>query len=334
MAPDRAPARNRENRMKSRTNALRLSRRPRLSRREILALGACAFGSIPLAADGDQSFQVTAGESIIDVTFTPGSFDLGPPAILGWISVAARGASTYYGKFPVLAVSVRIRAVEGRAGVLRGTTYGDGPRTVMGLGQHSTRRQLDDDWTMTHEFLHLGFPSMRRQHHWIEEGIAVYAEPVARAQIGTVTVQQVWGDMMRDMHQGQPGPGDRGLDGTHTWGRTYWGGAIFCLLADVRIRERTSNRVGLQHALRGILAAGGTIEYDWSIEDAFAAGDAAVKVPVLAELYGQMKDKPVVTDLDQLWRRLGVEASGGSVVFHADAPLAAIRQAITKPLGS
>ena len=52
-----------------------------------------------------------------------------------------------------------------------------------------------------------------------------------------------------------------------------------------------------------ILAAGGTIEYDWSIEDAFAAGDAAVKVPVLTELYGQMKDKPVVTDLDQLWNQ-------------------------------
>jgi hypothetical protein len=43
-----------------------------------------------------------------------------------------------------------------------------------------------------------------------------------------------------------------------------------------------------------------------------------------------MRDKPVVTNPDQLWTRLGVEASSGSVVFHADAPLAAIRQAITK----
>ena len=328
MAPNRAPARNRDNRMKPRSNALPISRR------ETLALGACAFGFIPLAAADDQNFQITSGESTINVTFAPGDFDLGPPPILAWISVAARGASAYYGKFPVANVSVRVRAVADRSGVLRGTTYGEGPRTIMGVGQHSTRRQLNDDWTMTHELIHLGFPSMRRQHHWIEEGIAVYAEPIARAQIGTVTVQQVWGDMMRDMHQGQPGPGDQGLDGTHTWGRTYWGGAIFCLLADVRIRERTSNRFGLQHALRGTLAAGGTIEYDWSIEDAFAAGDAAVNVPVLAELYGQMKDKPVVTDLAQLWQRLGVEASNGSVVFHADAPLAAIRQAITKPLGS
>jgi hypothetical protein len=134
------------------------------------------------------------------------------------------------------------------------------------------------------------------------------------------------------MPQGQPEAGDRGLDITHTWGRTYWGGAIFCLLADVQIRERTSNRAGLQQAMRGILAAGGNIEYDWSIEDAFAAGDAAVKVRVLTELYNQMKDKAVITDLDGLWKRLGVEMGSGGVVFHADAPLAAIRRKITEPV--
>jgi len=313
--------------MESQPNALHLSRR------DVFALGAAAIGSIPLRAADDQSFQITAGESTIDVTFAPADFDLRPPAIIGWISTAARAVSAYFGKFPVASESVRVRAIADRAGVLGGTTYGQGPRTIMRVGQHVTSGQLDRDWTMTHEFLHLGFPSMPPQHNWIEEGIAVYAEPIARAQIGADTAQQAWGGMVRDMHQGQPGPGDRGLDVTHTWGRTYWGGAIFCLLADIQIRERTANRLGLQHALRGVLAAGGTIEYDWSIEDAFAAGDAAVKALVLTELYNQMKDKPVTTDLDQLWKRLGVEPVNSGVVFHADAPLAAIREAITKPLG-
>jgi hypothetical protein len=43
--------------------------------------------------------------------------------------------------------------------------------------------------------------------------------------------------------RGEPGPGDGGLDDTDSWGRTYWGGALFCLLADVRFRERTGNRL-------------------------------------------------------------------------------------------
>jgi hypothetical protein len=326
MALNRAPARNREIRMKSQPNAIHLSRRG------VLALGACAIRSLTLAAAEEQTFHLTSGESTIDAMFVPGDFDAGAPAILGWISTAARATSAYYGKFPAAKASVRVRAAENRAGVVRGTTYGSGPRTIMVVGQHCTKGQLENDWTMTHEFLHLGFPSMTREHNWIEEGIAVYAEPIACAQIGAMTVQQVWRGMMRDMPQGQPEAGDRGLDITHTWGRTYWGGAIFCLLADVQIRERTSNRAGLQQALRGILAAGGNIEYDWSIEDAFAAGDAAVKVRVLTELYNQMKDKAVITDLDGLWKRLGVEMGSGGVVFHADAPLAAIRRKITEPV--
>jgi hypothetical protein len=68
------------------------------------------------------------------------------------------------------------------------------------------------------------------------------------------------------MPQGLPQAGDRGLDHTPTWGRTYWGGAIFYLLADVKIRKRTRNRVGLQQALQGILAAGGNHEQDWPIQ--------------------------------------------------------------------
>jgi hypothetical protein len=200
----------------------------------------------------------------------------------------------------------------------------------MDVGQHTLTRQLENDWTMTHEFVHLGFPNMARQHRWLEEGQATYIEPIARAQVGTLTPERVWGDMMRDMPQGLPGPDDRGLDFTRTWGRTYWGGALYCLLADIRIRERTGNGAGLQQALRGVLAADGNIEYDWPIEKALQTGDEAVKVPVMTELYGQMKDKPFAPDLTELWRRLGVELVEGSVRFREDAPLAAVRKAITR----
>ncbi len=315
------------------------------SRRHLLALAPCALAGAltPLArasaprqnplADDARLFRITLGKSLIEVSLPPVGIDLAPPAVMGWVTVAARAVAAYYGEFPTPSASVIVRSVENRAGVMGGTTYGgDPPRTVVRVGQHTTNRQLDDDWTMTHEFVHLAFPGMNRQHHWIEEGQATYIEPIARAQIGTLTAQRVWGDMMRDMHQGQPGAGDRGLDLTRSWGRTYWGGAIFCLLADVQIREATGNRAGLQQALRGVLAADGNIEYDWSIEEALAAADSAVQVPVMTQLYNKMKDQPYAPDLDQLWRRLGVERAEGQVKFHDDAPLAAIRQAITRPL--
>ncbi len=121
----------------------------------------------------------------------------------------------------------------------------------------------------------------------------------------------------------------RGLDNTHTWGRTYWGGALFCLLADMEIYRRTHNRKGLEDALRGILLAGGNITQDWELEKALSPGDRATGVPVLLELYEKMKDKPVVVDLDALWTQLGIERQDNRAVFDDLAPLAAVRKAIT-----
>jgi hypothetical protein len=74
---------------------------------------------------------------------------------------------------------------------------------------------------MTHELIHMAFPSVRRRHHWIEQGLATYVEPVARAQAGTLSAERVWADLMRDLPRGEPGPGDGGLDDTGSWGRTY-----------------------------------------------------------------------------------------------------------------
>ena len=130
------------------------------------------------------------------------------------------------------------------------------------------------------------------------------------------------------MPRGLPEPGDKGLDHTHTWGRTYWGGALFCLVADVRIRQATSNQRGLQDALRGIRDAGGTIDKHWPVERAFEIGDKASQTNVLTTLYSEMKDKPVYVDLDNLWRELGVNSLNGNVSLNDRAPLARIRQSI------
>jgi hypothetical protein len=307
-----------------------MSQKSGIPRRALLALGAGALVR-PAGAQEERQFHALVGGASIDVAIQREGIDLPPAAIMAWITTAGRAVTAYYGKFPTPNVSVRVRFAEDRAGVLNGTTYGgDPPRTLMTLGQHTSGYQLENDWTMTHEFVHLAFPGMSRQHHWLEEGQATYIEPIARAQIGTLSAERVWGDMVRDMRQGLPGPEDRGLDFTRTWGRTYWGGALYCLMADIEIRERTNNRAGLQQALRGVLAADGNIEYDWPIKDALETADQTVKVPVMSELYTRMKDSAYAPDLADLWKRLGVSADSGQVRFDDSAPLARARKAITQ----
>ena len=113
-----------------------------------------------------------------------------------------------------------------------------------------------------------------------------------------------------------------------TWGRTNWGGALFCLLADIGIRKRTGNGKGFQDALRAVNRAGGTIEVDWPLERVIEIGDKATGGADLSDLYQQMALKPVMVDLSDLWKQLGVHRSGNTVAFDNQAPLTAIRASI------
>jgi len=274
---------------------------------------------------------VPGGEIV--VAFAPGALALPRERVLEWIRSAATAVATYYGRFP--ASSTRLLLVPRAGGGLSGgKAWGHGGAAVrVTIGEHATEAELGRDWVLVHEMTHLAFPSMRERHHWIEEGIATYVEPIARAQAGQLAPETVWAELAAGLPKGLPQAGDRGLDHTPTWGRTYWGGALFCLLADLEIRRRTGNRRGLQDALRAILA-GGNMETHSALEPVLALGDRATGVPVLAELYREQRDKAVDVDLAGLWRRLGVRLEGRSVRFDDSAPEAEIRRAITtRPAG-
>jgi hypothetical protein len=284
--------------------------------------------SFVLAKD-EMTSSLLIGNARIDIRIEGSALRVPAKDVFRWVQSAAESVSAYYGRFPLPQVLIRITPFEGR-GVRNGMTFGDrGGRITIRVGNETSVSELAADWMLAHEMVHLAFPSVDDSHHWIEEGIATYVEPIARIQAGHLKVEQMWIDLVRDMPQGLPQAGDRGLDHTHTWGRTYWGGALFCLLADVEIRRRTNNAKGLEHALRGILDAGGDIRREWNLEEALTTGDRAVGVSVLQPLYTRMKDKPVSVDLDNLWTQLGVRSDGATVHFDDSAKLAAIRRAIT-----
>ena len=274
---------------------------------------------------------ISVCESTIDVHVNGETGLVSRADLFNWIRRAGTAVCTFYGKFPLSHVNLDVRVHDG-AGVSDGVTRSDhGGHISITVGKRTSQKQLDEDWELTHEMIHLAFPSVPERHHWIEEGIAVYVEPIARVKAGQLAVEQMWRDVVRDMPQGEPEAGDKGLDHTPTWGRTYWGGAMFCLLADVRIRRQTHNKKGLQDALRGILSAGGTVTVDWPLEQALAAGDKATSTTVLVDLYHEMRDQPVQVDLPDLWKQLGiVPAPDGSIRFDSTAPLANVRAAITQ----
>jgi hypothetical protein len=279
---------------------------------------------------GDHSV-IRVGASVIELSYAPGEWMVAKDDIRLWISQSAAAIAGFYRKFPVTKLHVMITPKAGNN--ISGVAYrGIEPLIMISLGAGVDRETLLADWVAAHEMVHLAFPPVHRRHHWIEEGLATYVEPLARSRAGLLSEEEVWRWLVKGTPNGLPQVGDKGLDHTPTWGRTYWGGALFCLLADIEIRRRTDNRFALDDALRAIVAAGGTMqdaEDLWPLSKAFEIGDQAIGAPVLLELYNKMKAAPVDVDLDNLWRRLGVTFDNQTMQFDDNAPLAELRRAMT-----
>jgi hypothetical protein len=211
----------------------------------------------------------------------------------------------------------------------RGETLGEGgPSVLVRAGDAMTATTTRDDWVMTHELLHVVLPSLPRQHMWLSEGIPSYVEPIARVRAGLTTPEALWRDLIVGLPHGLPEAGDQGLERTHTWGRTYWGGSLFCLLADVRIREATGNARSLDDVIRAIVATGANVETHWDVEQLLDVGDRATGTATLRSLYAELALAPGTVDLPAFWRRLGVRLDGDRVTFDDAAPLAFARRGI------
>ena len=299
-------------------------------------IGASMLHPGPVSAegvDGDTGSPpapLSLGHATITVERRGPAADVGEAGLREWIERSGAIVRGYYGDFPVNTVTLQVSTTESdRMG--SGRTFGlPRPLIEVSVGRHITAQALTDDWVLVHEMIHLALPAVADEQNWLAEGIAVYVEGVARVQAGNMSDVALWAEYMQAMPKGLPQANDHGLDRTHTHARTYWGGALYCLMADVGIRERTGARYGFQDALRAIRRSGAGMSAEWPIERILATGDAATGTTVLRDLYNTMKDQPVAPDLDTLWTDLGIHSTDGSVRFDDAARLAAVRRAITR----
>ena len=299
-----------------------------------LLTSACSLGA-RAACPAAASAELQLPGSTICVLIDDSSLLKQQALLRTWIDRSARIVADYYAQFPAPLVVIRLGGMDG-SGIGGGRTTNDsGLMIQMRVGRASTAQTLSADWVLVHEMVHLALPEVGRSHAWLAEGLATYVEGVARAQYGNRDITDVWAEDRRSMPMGLPRDGEGGMDQSPTWGRTYWGGALFCLQADVAIREQTANRVGLQTALRAILKESGGYASERDIGEVLRIGDAATGTHVLYGLYQQVKATPQTPNLDLLWTLLGVPNDPATQPFDDHAPLAAIRIAITaKPAGA
>ena len=276
-----------------------------------------------------QNADQTAGEEV-RIVESGEKLAVGTKVIDDWVRRSAAAVTLYYGRFPIPKVDIVIVGREG-TGVHGGRTEPSDPVSVsVFVGANSTADDLmHKDWVLVHEMIHTGLPWLPRRNSWFHEGVAVYVESVARVQAGHLTQEIVLRDFVRQMPRGQSDRG--GFDTSQSWARTYWGGALFCLVADVAINRETSNKYGLQDALRAINKSG-NYSSEGKLDDLLAIGDKATGTTILTDLRVKYAGAPMAIDLDALWASLGVKVGpDGTVTLDESAPEAPIRDAIFSP---
>ena len=219
---------------------------------------------------------------------------------------------------------IHILAQRGDAGA---TTRG---RTItLNLEDGPRPRRPSSEWVLPHELIHASFPSLWDPDLWLEEGLATYLEPLVRVRAGQLAEGEMWSDLARDLPQGKPRVGEGGLQGTRTWHRLYWQGAVFWLQAELAIFQRTSG----QHNLTDALCAWARLEDsdDFGAEQAFTAMDAALGQPILFDLYRKASARGIDQNPTRLLAELGVTRTAAGVAFQADAPAAELRRRLTQP---
>jgi hypothetical protein len=267
---------------------------------------------------------------MIRVDFDPAQFTLTRAELHAWVRDSARATTAYFGRFPVPYARLIVEPTRGQQVTMGSAVGRPEPRIVVKMGRHTTAAELATESLLVHEMVHLAVPDHDLRFLWLHEGIATYVEHVARAQAGLMPVTALWAELMRELPEGLPEPRSTdGLDDTPSDRRRYWGGALFCLIADIEIRKATGNRLGLQDALRALQRQGGNLSRMWSLERTIEVADGSVGAPVLATLYARMGPRADAPDLARLWRELGVRQERGRIVLDDRAPLAAIRRAIT-----
>jgi hypothetical protein len=258
------------------------------------------------------------------------TYAMADEAIFEWIEDAAKLRVSLFARFPVDHATLFVVPAKGEDEVVFGKVLSlAGASVVVVVGDRMPASARHKDWVLVHELFHLGFPTFRGEGRWLGEGLATYYEPILRARARWTTESEVFRQFARNMPRGQAESGSTvGLASRTDLDAIYWGGALFCLAADVRIRKETRGKRSLDDVLRMVLERGGDATRVWTVRDVIRLGDAVTGTSVLSDMYERYAAGGDRIDVDGLMNALGAPRDGQEA--DDSRPLAWIRRNITE----
>jgi predicted metalloprotease with PDZ domain len=301
------------------------------------------MGEASFTAIGDvRRRTLHVGGARLDLALLGAPLAMGDEGIARFVSESATCVASVLGRFPVDATAFVVPVPDASSVVFGRVMSLAGASVALLVGDATPASSVHGEWVVVHELFHLGTPSFVGEGHWLEEGLATYYEPIARERAGWMTEAALWTHFAREMTRGLRSPGDpQGLEDRDDIDSTYWGGALFALLADVNLRVSSGGARSLDDVLRAVLAREGDGTHASRVATFLRDGDDATGSHELSAAYASWAVRGENPDLGDLWRKLGVtgldalrsgsQASGSQaeVVLRDDAPWAAVRRGIS-----
>ena len=277
---------------------------------------------------GDVTTTKLDGDPELTLALPTGATALPAEVLTAWVNAVAEGNRRFWGRSPAQhGLAILVPSPRGGVPFGRVLSLGGSVVTVL-VGKDATAPDLYDDWVLVHEFLHLGSPMMRDAGPWLNEGIATFYEPVLRARAGWKPEDDVWREWISQMPRGMPAMTGIGLRNAGRGG-IYWGGAVFVLMAEVKLLQASQGKYGFSDCLRQVLADGGDATTKWPTMKLLQSCDKAVGQDVLSPLAQSHIAKGSAMSLDKIWQKLGVTLSeDGKITYDDSAELAWLRPLI------
>ena len=266
----------------------------------------------------------------LDLVLLGAPLDMGDAALTTWVKGAAGCIAGLYGRFPV-AATLFVVPIPGADEVVFGRVMSlSGGSVVLLFGADTKAASSREDWVVVHELSHLGTVSFVGEGHWLEEGLATYYEPILRERAGWMTEADLWRHFAEEMPRGVHKDGEPpDLEDRDDIDSTYWGGALFAMLADLEIRKASGGKRSLDDVLRASLQELGDATRQAKVLDFIRVGDQAAGSSALSGVYERVALHGGAVDLRALWEALGVvKHPDGTVTLRDDAPLASTRKAL------
>ena len=278
--------------------------------------------------------DVAAGKGALRVA-VPGVRDTAQAGTL--LRFAGEVANDVAATFPlVFAASpqllVQPTGRRGRAVTFGQSLRGGGTGVMLYVDPAHPLADYHDDWTLTHELVHLVHPYLGDDGRWIGEGVATYYQNVVRARAGRVTPRDAWRALDAGFARGRANRStltlretSRRMDGG-LYMRAYWSGTAIALAGDVALRTR-AQPASLDAAINGALACcrerGRRDARRWLV-----TLDAAVGGTVLAGELDRWVDGAAFPDVAAAYAALGLSRRGDTLVFSGAPAAVALRTAI------